>query len=151
VYRLAGLVSFLSPSRYRDSIPKLNPLSARDYIQALYRFALIQTGRGSNAEIVVQDIIGKAFQQSERSSETANIPHLFRTAYAQRESFPRPESTELQGWPRALHNLPEPSRSALTLFYLEVFSPSTIAEIVELPIEKLADLVTLARQSLANR
>lgn len=150
MYRLAGLVSFLSPWHYRDSIPKLNPLSACDYIQALYRLALIQTGRSSDAEIVVQDVIGKVFQRSERSSEATNIQHVFRMAYAQRESLPRPESTELQGWPRALHNLPEPSRSALTLFYLEVFSPSTIAEIVGLPIEELADLVTLGRQSLAN-
>ena len=32
--------------------------------------------------------------------------------------------TDLDGWALALHHLPEPERSAITLFYLEIFSPT---------------------------
>jgi DNA-directed RNA polymerase specialized sigma24 family protein len=62
-----------------------------------------------------------------------------------------PLETDLAGWPLALHQLPEPERSAITLFYLEIFSPPVLSEILGLTIEELARLIGAARKSLESQ
>ena len=64
---------------------------------------------------------------------------------------PESRETELAGWALALHRLPEPERSAITLFYLEIFSPRVLAEILGLDIEGLARLIAHARKSLESQ
>ncbi len=59
--------------------------------------------------------------------------------------------TDLAGWPLALHHLPEPERSAITLFYLEIFSPLVLSELLGLDIEELARLIAAARKSLERQ
>ena len=46
------------------------------------------------------------------------------------------------------HLLPEPGRSALALFYLNLFSTEKIADLLEMPIEKLAGTLGRARALL---
>ena len=63
---------------------------------------------------------------------------FYRTALKMPAPAPEPPETDLAGWPLALHHLPEPERSAITLFYLEIFSPRVLSEILGLDIEELA-------------
>ncbi len=46
------------------------------------------------------------------------------------------------------HTLPEPERSALALFYLDLFSPEEIAELLKIDLEVLADTLGAARELL---
>ena len=62
-----------------------------------------------------------------------------------------PSETDLAGWPLALHQLAEPERSAITLFYLEVFSPHVLSEVLGLDIEELARMIGAARKTLESR
>ncbi len=46
------------------------------------------------------------------------------------------------------HLLPEPERSALALFYLELFSVEEIAELLKIDVETLAETLGAARELL---
>lgn len=48
------------------------------------------------------------------------------------------------------HALPEPERSALALFYLNLFNTEEIAQIVDLSLEQLADVLGRARALLQD-
>jgi DNA-directed RNA polymerase specialized sigma24 family protein len=47
--------------------------------------------------------------------------------------------------------LPEPQRSAITLFYLEIFSPRVLSELLGLNMVELANLISAARSSLDSQ
>ena len=46
--------------------------------------------------------------------------------------------------------LPEPERSALALFYLELFEPAEIARLLKMPLEELAATLVRARAQLSE-
>ena len=46
--------------------------------------------------------------------------------------------------------LPEPERSALALFYLELFEPAEIARLLKLPLEELAAALGRGRTLLSE-
>lgn len=48
------------------------------------------------------------------------------------------------------HHLPEPERSALALFYLDLFDVEEISEMLGMNLEELADVLTSARVRLQN-
>jgi hypothetical protein len=133
-----------------DSICPLNSVSAYDYIQALHRLCLVQSGSDTAAESAVHDILSEAYKQSDRDLATVEFNSLFRTAFQRRDSYPRISETTLSDWPRALHFLPEPQRSTLTLFYLEILPLAYIAETVGSSIAQLADTIQEARSALAT-
>jgi hypothetical protein len=134
-----------------DSICPLNSVSAYDYIQALYRLCLVQSGSDTAAENALHDMLGEAFKKASRNLAGVDFDGLFRTAFQRRNSYskiPEPEN-KLTDWPQVLHSLPEPQRSTLTLFYLEILPLSFIAEITGSSIEQLADTIRDARSALA--
>jgi len=133
-----------------DSICPLNSVSAYDYIQALYRLCLVQSGSDTAAESAVHDILSEAYQRSDRDLANVDFNGLFRTAFQCRDSYAKMSETKLTDWPRALHSLPEPQRSTLTLFYLEILPLAFIAETVGSSIEQLADTIREARSALAR-
>jgi DNA-directed RNA polymerase specialized sigma24 family protein len=51
---------------------------------------------------------------------------------------------------RHFHKLPEPERSALGLFYLNVFNPDDIAEMLAMTVEELAEHLSKARALLRD-
>jgi len=126
----------------------LNTVSAVDHIQALYRLLLIRTGQRTEAERALNE----ALTQSPRNSNSyANKEaELFRKALSMPVTASQLPEKELTGWALALHHLPEPERSAITLFYLEIFSPGELAGILGLEIEDLARMIGGARQTLEN-
>jgi DNA-directed RNA polymerase specialized sigma24 family protein len=133
-----------------DSICPLNSVSAYDYIQALYRLCLVQSGSDTVAKSALHDILSEADKRSDRDSANVDFNGLFRTAFQRRDSYAKISETKLTDWPRALHSLPEPQRSTLTLFYLEILPLAFIAEIVGSSIEQLADAIREARSALAR-
>lgn len=133
-----------------DSICPLNSVSAYDYIQALYRLCLVQSGSDTAAEKAVREIVLEAYKATNRDWATIDFDSLFRTAFYRRNSYPILLENDLTDWPRILHSLPEPQRSALTLFYLEILPLAFVAEITGLSLERLADMVREARSALVS-
>lgn len=51
---------------------------------------------------------------------------------------------------RRFHTLPEPERSALALFYLDLISVGEIAEVLKMNVETLAETLAAARRLLGH-
>jgi hypothetical protein len=133
-----------------DSICPLNSVSAYDYIQALYRLCLVQSGSDTTAEKAVHEIVFEAFKTANRDLAKVDFDGLFRAAFSRRDSYPKLTENQLSDWPGALHSLSEPQRSTLTLFYLEILPLASIAEITGLSLEQLADTIRESRSTLAE-
>jgi hypothetical protein len=129
-------------------MPGLNAPTAYDYVQAMYRLLVVQSGSSSTAESAVKQIFFQAFEEAGRELERLDFDGLFRTAFRNRDTYPRKAEPELNGWEGKLHQLPEPERFSITLFFLEVLPPATIAEITGSTLDTLAERVAKARQEL---
>ncbi|HEX3443592.1 MAG TPA: hypothetical protein VHS80_02675 [Chthoniobacterales bacterium] len=127
----------------------MNSGSAYDYIQALYRLCLVQSGYDTTAQSAVRDMLSEAFKTANRDLAKVDFNGLFRTAFQRRDSYAKTSEPKLTDWPRFLHSLPEPQRSTLTLFYLEILPLGLIAEITGSSIEQLADTIQAARSALS--
>ena len=150
--RLPAFSAFpYSPLRGResqDSMFRLNSASPFDQIQALYRLLLIRTGHRSEAEKALRQIFSGSPQSANRQTANADFAEFFRAALKLPATGSDSLETELDGWPLALHQLPEPERSAITLFYLEIFSPAALGNILGVGIQELARIIETARNSL---
>ena len=129
-------------------MPGLNAPTAYDYVQALYRLLVVQSGSSSTAESAVKQLFLQAFEDAGKQLERLDFDGLFRTAFRNRDTYPRKAEPELNGWACKLHQLPEPERFSITLFFLEVLPPATIAEITGSTLDALAERVAKARQEL---
>jgi hypothetical protein len=129
-------------------MPGLNAPTAYDYVQAMYRLLVVQSGSSSTAESAVKQIFFQAFEEAGRELQRLDFDGLFRTAFRNRDTYPRKAEPELNGWEGKLHQLPEPERFSITLFFLEVLPPATIAEITGSTLDTLAERVAKARQEL---
>jgi DNA-directed RNA polymerase specialized sigma24 family protein len=132
---------------------KLNSVSASEHIQALYRLLLIRTGQRLHAEQALRETLKESRQTPPDPGQT-DFVEIYRTAL-KRPAPASPASdkpqTDLSGWTLALHHLPEPQRSAITLFYLEIFSPRVLSEIFGVDLPELATLISAARKSLDSQ
>ena len=140
-----------SPLRGResqDSMLRLNAASPLDHIQALYRLLLIRTGQHTEAENAIRQIFLESPPKPGHESGKVDFAEFFRTALHLPAIASDSPKTDLEGWPLALHQLPEPERSAITLFYLEIFSPAALGEILGVDIYELARIICAARKSL---
>jgi DNA-directed RNA polymerase specialized sigma24 family protein len=129
----------------------LNSVSASEHIQALYRLLLIRTGQRFQAEQVLRETLSKSLQNGRHNQDQTDYVEFYRTALEMSVAAPEPQEPDLAGWPLALHHLPEPGRSAITLFYLEIFSPRVLSEILGIGLDELAGLIGAARSSLENQ
>ncbi|MBV8352014.1 MAG: hypothetical protein JOZ21_07040 [Verrucomicrobia bacterium] len=127
---------------------RLNSASPFDQIQALYRLLLIRTGHRTEAEKALRQIFSGSPQSASRQTANADFAEFFRAALKLPATGSDSLETELDGWPLALHQLPEPERSAITLFYLEIFSPAALGNILGVGIQELARIIETARNSL---
>jgi hypothetical protein len=130
---------------------RLNSVSASEHIQALYRLLLIRTGRRVRAEQALRQTLTGSFQGKPPGQNQPDYVDFYRTALKLPANASEPPETDLSGWPLALHHLPEPERSAITLFYLEIFSPRILSEILDLNLDELAQLIGTARKTLENQ
>jgi hypothetical protein len=141
----------LSCQDSQDSITPLNSVSVVDNLQALYRLLIIRTGQRTEAERALNEILNLSLKNPGSAASRAGFVRLFRKALEFPVTQGGSPETELSGWPLALHQLAEPGRSALTLFYLEIFSPRDLAEILGIDLGELARVIGAARLSLENQ
>jgi hypothetical protein len=130
---------------------ELNSVSASEHIQALYRLLLIRTGQRLQAEQALRKTLTESLRNNLSDQSKSDFVEYYRTALKTPTPASGPLQTDLAGWPLALHHLPEPQRSAITLFYLEIFSPRVISELFGLNMVELANLIAAARSSLDGR
>lgn len=138
-----------------------------------YRFALLLTGRIQNAEQVMAETlaeveaqVGELRNQTNRQAWLAlrirerslrnnaenprpEVPRLLRGTPAGDGHF---EVLDIEAYILAqhFHCLPEPERSALALFYLDLFSVQEIARLLELGLEDLSQTLARARTLLQD-
>ena len=97
-----------------------------------------------------------AMRMRQRSMEQADdVEPLPSAPRLLREGTSEVENAEILGieayiLAQRFHHLPEPERSALALFYLDLFDTKEIAQIVSLSIEDLADTLNRARLLLKD-
>jgi hypothetical protein len=127
---------------------RLNSASPLDQIQALYRLLLIRTGRRIEAEQAIRQIVPESLPKADHQSGKVDFAEFFRAALRLPAMAHGSMKTDLVGWPLALHQLPEPERSAITLFYLEIFSPTALGDVLGVDIQDLARIVGTARKYL---
>lgn len=129
---------------------KLNSVSPTDHIQALYRLLLIRTGQRLQAESALRKTLTESLQNSGGDQNRTDFVKFYQTALKIPATAFEPSETDLAGWPLALHQLAEPERSAMTLFYLEIFTPDVLSEVLGLDIGELARIIGAARKTLEN-
>lgn len=137
-----------------------------------YRFALLLTGNLKIAEqvmaetlIEVEGRLGELRHDSHRhtwlathirqrclkdnSGNMQEIPRLLREDDVENEGR---EVLEIEAFILAqrFSTLPEPERSALALFYLELFTVEEIAKILKMEVDELSELLARGRRLLEN-
>ncbi len=135
-----------------------------------YRLALLLTGNIQDAEGALSAVLmagerrlGDLRDQTHRAvwlaarlrqycrepkpaPEPGNAPQLVRAEES--GSLPEVLQTEASILAQHFKLLPEPERSALGLFYLELFTVEQIAGILEMGVEQLAETLARARTQL---
>lgn len=137
----------------------------------LYRFALLLTGRAAAAEAVLGEALAAAEPQLEQMRTAANrqawmaaqirqrcmensqqtaLPMVPRLLRGGGEAKDPPELLGLEAYILAghFHLLPEPERSALALFYLDLFAPEEIARLLKTDLVELGAMLGRARARL---
>jgi DNA-directed RNA polymerase specialized sigma24 family protein len=135
-----------------------------------YRFALLLTGNAKSAEQVMADTLSEVESQlgqfrNATSRQAWLATHIRERCLENNKSAPptaprllreesdpgtRPELLGIEAFLLAqrFHLLPEPERSALALFYLELFSVEEIAELLKMDVDLLSDTLGAARELL---
>ena len=135
-----------------------------------YRFALLLTGDIRTAENIMARTLAVVESQLEELRSDASrqvwlaqrirerclrenagnenpVPRLLRT-----EAEGRPEILKIEAFivAQRFSTLPEPERSALALFYLDIFQPVDIAQLLKMSIDDLAAVLGRARVQLGE-
>ncbi|MBV8900999.1 MAG: hypothetical protein JOY92_12905 [Verrucomicrobia bacterium] len=127
----------------------MKPVSVRNYLQALYLLKLVQTGSHSDARrrtrLGVERWASAPDQVCPRAWD--ELSQLLQEAIQLPVINPAP-SGELSGWLLRLHELPEPERSILTLFYAALLPLSTLSSLFQLDLPDFAGHVAQGRRDL---
>ncbi|MBV9997684.1 MAG: hypothetical protein JO015_01095 [Verrucomicrobia bacterium] len=124
----------------------MKPLSVRNYLQAFYLLQLIQTG--SHGDARRQTRLGV---ERWASAPDGVVPQDWDEWLQDAIRVPAVNSAppgELSGWLLRLHELPEPERSILTLFYAELLPLSTLSRLFRLDLPRLGGYVAQGRRAL---
>ena len=129
---------------------------AQASLAEFYRFALLLTGSAEAAERIVAETLSDSDAQLEEIRSSAQREACFASRVRQRclrDFTPMDEvETANEGMALARHfsTLQEPERSALALFYLDLFSAEEIASVLKIKPEDLAETLMHARTLLAE-
>jgi RNA polymerase sigma factor (sigma-70 family) len=142
---------------------------SNDTLAEFYRFTLLLTGSLKTAEQImadtlqaVQEQLGELRHESSRRAwlamrirercmrENAVNPNAIPRLLRDDSEAERGEVLKIEAFivAQRFSTLPEPERSALALFYLEIFDLEEIAKLLKLSMEDLADLLSRARTLL---
>ena len=150
--------------RARTTVCPLQPhILPTEDLTGIYRFAVLLTGAPVTAQGLVLDVFADAGEKihhfrngksceawlvAKVRNRAMNLPRL-----SQDKTDPAPpadagpDSAALELADRFVR-IPEPGRSALALLYINRFSVQEIAQILQIPLEALAEAVDAARVSL---
>jgi DNA-directed RNA polymerase specialized sigma24 family protein len=142
-----------------------------DTFAEFYRFAVLLTGKIGKAEQVMAETLSKAAVELAQIRNETSRRAWFATRIRERclgderEAAPAPrllreevesagslEVLEIEAYliAQRFHQLPEPGRSALALFYLDTFTNQEIAKLLKLHEDELADTLGDARRRLQH-
>jgi DNA-directed RNA polymerase specialized sigma24 family protein len=147
-----------------------NGLVSQAVLIELYRFALLLSGRGDSAgralDSVFSDCERGIAQIRDESHRVAWLVARLRQSFmagasgSHESSVPaRDDDSEIfdGDLPRdalilapRFHALPEPERSALALFYLELFGPEQIAQVLGIDFEELPPILDRGRRLIES-
>ena len=133
-----------------------------------YRFALLLTGEPAAAERAMAETVAHLEKQHGDSRREKN-EHVWLATRLRKQCLHNHPPEGSSGAPRLVrdegdsilaieayilaqhfHRLPEPERSALALFYIDLFSPEEIASILMITMEQLAELLSKGRALLRS-
>lgn len=151
-------------------VPLQTALFPSSTLAEFYRFALLLTGNAKSAEQVMADTLTEVESQlsqfrNEKGRQAWLATHIRERCLENNKAAPPaaprllrddaetgepPEVLQIEAFLMAqrFHTLPEPERSALALFYLELFDAEEIAELLKMDIHVLADTLGAARDLL---
>lgn len=141
-------------------------------LHEFYRFALLLTGDPAAAENLLAESL-EALDARIGQIRSSEAQRIWLARHIRQQVAPVPNALEsARGTPRLVregsgaeappklltieayilarrvHALPEPQRTALALFYLDLFSISQISDIVGTPVEDLGAVLSSARSIL---
>ena len=138
-----------------------------------YRYALLLTGSSKAAEQVMADTLAEVETQLgefrcetnrqawlatrirdrclHNNGSSTPAPRLLRAEEEVRDGG-RAEILQIEAYlvAQRFHQLPEPERSALALFYLELFSVSEIGRLMKMKADQLTETLARARGMLRD-
>ena len=142
-------------------VRKLDPILSRATISKLYRFALLLTGDASSAEQTLLRVFEEFAQQigqfRTEKHRTAFLVAKIRESFSKRapEAQPPPVentfSAQFSTFSAQFSTLSEPARSALALFYLDLFPVSELAALLNLSMEDLGAHLRSGREQLGAK
>ena len=125
-----------------------------------YRFSLLLTGDAQRAEYTLADTLAEAEAHlAQVRSETGRKAWLVQRlrqrcqknyASGALDAEPPASGLEAAHLARRFHELPEPERSALALFYLDLFTVVEIAELLQMDAATFSETLAAARRLLAH-
>lgn len=128
-----------------------------------FRFAVLLTGDSEKASRIVSETLvaneRRAAEIRDEDRRAAWLAARIRRAcigagngtQPPAESLPEGTGANAQvDLARRFHELPEPERSSLALFYLDAFSSEQIAQILELKLEQLSEMLDRGRKILRS-
>ncbi len=147
-----------------------NGLVSQPVLIELYRFALLLTGRGDLArralDSVLSDCEGRIAQIRDESHRVAWLVARLRQSSTGGASGPHESASPARDNEQEIsdddlspdvlilaqrfHALPEPERTALALFYLELFGPEQIAQVLGIDFEELPPILDRGRRLIES-
>ncbi len=140
--------------------PSLEPASLGPHLPGVYRFAFLMTGAAAGAAVVLRRTVERAVHDGIADLRDARRVRRWLFTEARHQcaghsiSPPAEERAEEAGDAVRLAErfavLPLAERGALILFYLYLFDPAELAEVLEIPAAELAPTLTRGRALLAG-
>ncbi len=131
-------------------------LPSRETLAILYRLAVILTGDAHSAEQVMVETFTVGFGQigqfrNEKHRNAWLVTKIRENCLKKMLTSTAPEklkdelASEVSQLIAKFHTLPEPGRSSLALFYLDLFTASEIADLLGLNLNQLSESLAHAR------
>ena len=143
-----------------SALPESGSLSP--YLPDVYRFAFLMTGEAAAAAAVLRRTVERAVRGG--ASELHDARRVKRWLFTEArhqcaspampaagESVPpEPDPASPAQLAARFASVPEAERGALILFYLYLFDPAELAEVLEIPSAELAPLLNRGREWLGQ-
>lgn len=126
-------------------------------LQRLYRFAFLLKGSSSEAASALSEVLARFGSQIDQLRSSKQRSAFLVRKLREQPFTPKPEpsdalgeeSKELRELGERFSALAEPTRSALALFYCELFTPTEAADLLKMSLEQYAEALALGRTMLS--